>query len=60
MAKRTIVLATAAVCLANAIALVTGNTSPLIVAGHGFGEADAGLVRKDAESANPRQLLSMR
>jgi predicted MFS family arabinose efflux permease len=46
--KQAIAVGTFAICLANAIALVTGNTSPLIVAGLiaglGLGEAGAGLV----------------
>ena len=48
MPRQAIAVATLAVCLANAIALVTGNTSPLIVAGLiaglGLDVAGAGLV----------------
>lgn len=48
MLRGAAVLGTVAVCLANSIALVPGNTSPLIVggliAGLGLGVADAGLI----------------
>lgn len=48
MLRSAVVLGTIAVCLANSIALIPGNTSPLVVggliAGLGLGVADAGLI----------------